>query len=64
MARNRYVQSVQAYNVAVRTFPSNLTAMVFGYSVKPNFTVADEKAIAVPPKVDFGAPAKKSASAP
>jgi LemA protein len=64
VARNRYVQSVQEYNVAVRTFPSNLTAMVFGYSVKPNFSVADEKAIAVPPKVDFGAPAKKSASAP
>ncbi len=54
VARNRYIKSVQDYNVTVRTFPSNLTAKVFGYSVKPNFTVADEKAIAAPPTVDFG----------
>ena len=64
VARNRYVKAVQEYNVAVRSFPSNLTAMLFGYSIKPNFSVADEKAIAVPPKVDFGAAAKKGASAP
>ena len=59
VARNRYIQSVQAYNVTVRSFPSNLTAMAFGYKTKPNFTVEDEKEIAKPPKVDFGpAPAK------
>lgn len=61
VARNRYIKAVQDYNVAVRTFPSNLTAMVFGYAVKPNFSVADEKAIATPPKVDFGGDAKKPA---
>lgn len=59
VARNRYIKAVQEYNVAVRTFPSNLTAMLFGYSVKPSFTVADEKELATPPKVDFGTPAKK-----
>ncbi len=55
VARNRYIKSVQDYNVTVRQFPSNLTAMVFGYKTKPQFTVDDEKAIAEPPKVDFGA---------
>jgi len=59
VARNRYIKAVQDYNVTVRTFPSNLTAMVFGYSLKPNFAVADEKAIAVPPTVDFGKPPAK-----
>jgi LemA protein len=54
VARNRYIQSVQAYNVTVRSFPSNLTAMAFGYKTKPNFTVENEKEIAKPPKVDFG----------
>ncbi len=54
VARNRYIQAVQAYNTALRTFPNNLTAKAFGYTPKPNFTVADEKAIATPPKVDFG----------
>lgn len=58
VARNRYIKSVEAYNVAVRTFPNNLTAMALGYQVKPNFSVDNEKAIAVAPKVDFGA-AKK-----
>jgi len=53
VARNRYIQSVQAYNVTVRQFPSNLTAMLFGYKVKPSFTVENEKEIAKPPKVDF-----------
>lgn len=54
VARNRYIQSVQAYNTALRTFPNNLTAKALGYTPKPNFTVVDEKAIATPPKVDFG----------
>jgi LemA protein len=56
VARNRYIQSVQAYNLTVRQFPTSLTAKLFGHHVKPGFTVADEKAIAVPPTVDFGAP--------
>ena len=64
VARNRYIGAVQAYNVSVRSFPNNLTAMVFGYSVKANFTVADEKALAVPPAVDFGTGAAKPASSP
>ncbi|QLQ01689.1 MAG: LemA family protein [Thiobacillus sp.] len=57
VARNRYIAAVKTYNVTVRSFPSNLTAMVFGYKTKPTFTVENEKAIAVPPKVDFGSPA-------
>ena len=57
VARNRYIAAVKAYNVTVRSFPSNLTAMMFGYKTKPSFTVENEKAIAVPPKVDFGTPA-------
>ena len=64
VARNRYIKSVQEYNVAVRSFPSNLTAMVLGYSPKANFSVADEKAIAAPPVVNLGGSAKKPASAP
>ncbi|MEW6354029.1 MAG: LemA family protein [Pseudomonadota bacterium] len=56
VARNRYIQAVQEYNVTVRTFPTNLTAMLFGFEVKPNFSVEDEKAIATPPRVDFGTP--------
>lgn len=64
VARNRYIQSVEAYNITVRSFPSNLTAMAFGYKAKPNFTVENEKAIAAPPKVEFGAtPAKPSVDA-
>ena len=58
VARNRYIKAVQEYNVLVRQFPVNLTAMVFSYAVKPNFTVENEKAIAAPPKVDFGKPAE------
>lgn len=54
VARNRYVQSVQAYNSMIRTFPNNLTAKMFGYKVKPNFSVENEKAISTAPKVDFG----------
>jgi len=59
VARNRYIAAVQEYNTNVRSFPTNLTAKMFGMTVKPNFTVENEKAIATPPKVDFGAaPAK------
>jgi LemA protein len=59
VARKRYIDAVQNYNVTVRQFPVNLTAMMFGYKVKPNFTVENEAAIAKPPTVDFGAaPAK------
>ena len=59
VARNSYIKSVQEYNVTVRSFPSNLTAMVFGFKTKPNFAVDNEKEIAKPPTVDFGAtPAK------
>jgi LemA protein len=54
VARNRYIKAVQDYNVLVREFPVNLTAMVFGYKTKPNFTVENEKAIQTAPKVDFG----------
>jgi len=60
VARGRYIKAVEAYNVSVRSFPNNLTAMVFGYKPKPNFTVANEKEISIAPKVDFG----KSAPAP
>ncbi len=54
VARNRYIKSVQDYNVTVRSFPTNLTAMAFGHKVKPGFSVEDEKAVSTPPKVDFG----------
>jgi LemA protein len=54
VARNRYIQAVQDYNVLARSFPSNLTAMAFGYQPKAGFTVADEAAISAPPQVDFG----------
>lgn len=54
VARNRYIESVKAYNITVRSFPSNLTAMMFGMEVKPNFSVENEKAISTAPKVDFG----------
>ena len=57
VARNRYIKSVQGYNVVVRQFPSNLTAMLFGFKEKPQFTVENEKEIKKPPKVDFGKPA-------
>jgi LemA protein len=53
VARNRYIQAVQAYNVLARSFPSNLTAMVFSYQPKPSFTVQNEAAITTPPVVDF-----------
>ena len=53
VARNRYIKTVQDYNVGIRTFPNNLTAMVFGYKEKANFTVENEKEISTAPKVDF-----------
>jgi LemA protein len=56
VARNRYIQAVQNYNVTVRQFPGNLTAMMFGYKPKPNFSVENEAAISKPPSVEFGSP--------
>jgi LemA protein len=64
-ARNRFIKAVQEYNILARKFPTNLTAMLFGYKEKPSFTVEDEKAIARPPKVDFSPkPAAPAPSAP
>jgi LemA protein len=54
VARNRYIETIKEYNVAVRSFPNNLTAMMFGYKPKPTFTVENEKAISSAPKVEFG----------
>ena len=54
VARNRYIKAVEQYNVTVRQFPSNLTAMAFGYKPKPNFSVENEREISKAPKVDFG----------
>jgi LemA protein len=62
VARNRYIKAVEEYNVVVRSFPSNLTAMLFGFHEKPQFTVGDEKAISKPPTVDFGTPRPEPAS--
>jgi LemA protein len=59
VARNRYIKTVADYNVLARSFPSNLTAMVFGYKVKPSFTVQNEAQISVPPAVSFDKPASK-----
>jgi LemA protein len=65
VARNRYIKSVQDYNVTVRSFPSNLTAMALGYKTKPTFTVENEAEISKAPKVDFGsAPVKPQGEAP
>ncbi|MGO8753692.1 MAG: LemA family protein [Gallionellaceae bacterium] len=61
VARNRYIKAVQEYNIEVRSFPSNLTAMLFGFKVKPSFTVENEKEISKPPTVDFAAPAGAAA---
>ena len=55
VARGRYIEAVQGYNVLAREFPTNLTAMLFGYDPKPSLTVANEAAISTAPKVDFGA---------
>jgi LemA protein len=59
VARNRYIKAVQEYNVVVRSFPSNLTAMILGYKVKPSFTVENEREISTAPKVVFSAPAPR-----
>jgi LemA protein len=63
VARNRYIKSVQEYNTLIRTFPNNLTAMMFSYQVKSNFAVENEKAIATPPTVSFDKPAAAVAPA-
>jgi LemA protein len=62
VARQRYVQAVQQYNGLIRTFPNNLTAKMFGYTVKPNFSVQNEQAISTAPKVDFGGAAPAPAA--
>jgi LemA protein len=64
VARNRYIQTVQEYNVLARSFPTNLTAMAFGYRPKPSFTVQDEAQISTPPRVDFGGGAAPGSPAP
>ncbi len=64
VARKRYIESVREYNTTVRQFPVNLTAMLFGMKVKPNFTVENEAEIATAPKVDFGTGAAAPATAP
>ncbi|GER20451.1 LemA family protein [Variovorax boronicumulans] len=58
VARNRYIESVQEYNVLARSFPTNLTAMVFSYKPKANFSVQNEAQISTPPTVDFSTPKK------
>jgi LemA protein len=64
VARNRYIKTVQDYNLVVRRFPTNLTAKVFGYDVKPSFTVENERAISAPPAVDFGSGSSSGQPAP
>ena len=66
VSRNRYIKAVQEFNVTVRSFPSNLTAMMFGFKEKPQFTVENEREIAKPPTVDFGAssPSRDRPSSP
>ncbi|HET7925069.1 MAG TPA: LemA family protein [Rhodanobacteraceae bacterium] len=64
VARNRYIQSVQDYNTFVRSFPQNLTAMIFGYKTKANFSVENEKQISTAPTVDFSKPAQQPPAQP
>jgi len=64
VARNRFIEAVREFNITVRSFPVNLTAKLFGYPPKPSFTVEDEKAIAKPPTVDFGADAPAAPAPP
>jgi LemA protein len=64
VARNRYIQAVQEYNVLARSFPTNLTAMIFNYDPKASFTVENEAQISRPPSVDFGAPAAPARTTP
>ena len=61
VARNRYIDSVRAYNITVRSFPTNLTAMLFKNEVKPSFTVENEAAVSKAPTIDFNAPAAQPA---
>ena len=63
VARNKYIQTVAEYNVKVRSVPTNFTAMIFGYDVKPNFSVQNEAQIAVPPTVSFDKPGTPAAPA-
>jgi LemA protein len=63
-ARNRFIKAVQDYNILARQFPTNLTAMIFGYKQKASFTVENEKAIAEPPKVDFAPKSRCPRAAP
>ena len=63
VARNRYIKTVQEYNVLARSFPTNLTAMAFSYAVKPSFTVQNEAAISAPPAVSFDKPASPAPAA-
>ena len=60
VARNRYITAVQDFNTTIRSFPTNLTAMAFGYTARPNFTVDNEKEISSAPKVDFNRPATQA----
>lgn len=62
VARHRYIDAVRSYNLTVRQFPSNLTAMILGYKVKPSLQVQNQQAITEPPKVDFAAPAAQPAT--
>ena len=64
VARNRYIKAVQEYNVLARSFPTNLTGMVFGYKPKANFAVQNEAQISAPPTVDFSKPAAPAPAAP
>jgi LemA protein len=64
VARNRFIKAVQEFNTTVRSFPTNLTAMLFKMNVKPNFTVDNEKAISAPPKVDFSKPPAQPTAPP
>lgn len=64
VARNRYIKTVQEFNTTVRSFPTNLTAMLFKMDIKPNFSVENEKAISAPPTVDFSKPAPAPVPAP
>lgn len=61
VARQRYIRAVQEYNTTVRSFPTNLTALVFGFKTKPSFTVENEQAISRPPSVDFSRPERQRA---
>ncbi len=64
VARNRYIKAVQDYNVGIRTIPNNITAMIFGYKEKANFTVDNEREISSAPKVDFNVPPSATTPAP